>query len=141
MDSRLLVLLSGQTTLQTYEIDKQNEQPHTGTAKWSDILKTDEIDKQNGQPHTGGTAKWLDILKTDEIDKQNVLYHLSHNVTDRHLKPFAQDAVKVSLATQAKSSSVARAIHTAGKEMCGLKASLCEQNCHVIQFSIQSHFI
>jgi hypothetical protein len=58
------------------------------------------------------------ILKTHEIDKQNVLYHLLHNVTDRHLKPFAQDVMKVSLAAQAMSSSVAAAIDTAGKEMC-----------------------
>jgi hypothetical protein len=60
----------------------------------------------NGQPLTG-TAKWSDILKTYESDK--LLYHLPHNVTDRHLKPFAQDAVKVGLAAQAMSSSVAAA--------------------------------
>jgi len=47
----------------------------------------------NGQLLTG-TTKRSDILKTYEIDKQNVLYHLLHNVTDRHLKPFAQDAMK-----------------------------------------------
>jgi len=63
-------------------------------------------------------TKRSDILKTHEIDKQNVLYHLPHNVTDRHLKPSAQDAMKVSLAAQAMSSSVAAAIDTAGKEMC-----------------------
>jgi hypothetical protein len=53
-----------------------------------------------------------------ELDKQNVLYYLLHNVTDRHLKPFTQVAVKVSLAAQAMSSSVAAAIDTAWKEMC-----------------------
>jgi hypothetical protein len=53
----------------------------------------------NGEPVTG-TAKWADILKVYETDKQNVLYRQIHNVTDRHLKPFAQDAMKVSLAAQ-----------------------------------------
>jgi len=38
----------------------------------------------NRQPLTG-TAKWAEIFKVYEIDKQNVLYHLLHNVTDRHL--------------------------------------------------------
>ena len=54
-----------------------------------------------------------------ETDKQNVLYHLLHNVTDRHLKTFAQDAVKVSLAAQVMNSAVPTATHvTAGKEKC-----------------------
>jgi hypothetical protein len=72
----------------------------------------------NGQPLIG-TAKWADILKVYEIDKQNVLYHVTRNVTDRHLKPFARDAMKVSLAAQVMSTSVAAAIDThvtAGKE-------------------------
>ena len=74
----------------------------------------------NGQPLTG-TAKWADILKVYEIDKQNVLYHHLCNVTDRHLKPFTQDAMKVSLAAQVMSTTVAAAIDTpvtAGKEKC-----------------------
>jgi hypothetical protein len=33
-------------------------------------------------------------------------------VTDRHLKPFAQDAMKVSLAAQVVSSTAAAAINT-----------------------------
>ena len=37
-----------------------------------------------GQPFTG-TAKWADLLKVYETDIQNMLYHLLHNVTDRHL--------------------------------------------------------
>jgi hypothetical protein len=72
----------------------------------------------NGQPLIG-TAKWADILEVYEIDKQNVLYRQLHNVTDRNLKPFAQDAMKVSLAAQVMSTSVAAAIDThvtAGKE-------------------------
>ena len=74
----------------------------------------------NGQPLTG-TAKWADILKVYETDKQNVLCHLLHYVTDRHLKPFAQDAMKVSLAAQVMSSTVLAAIVThvtAGKDKC-----------------------
>ena len=74
----------------------------------------------NGQPLTG-TAKWADILKVYEIDKQNVLYRQLRRVTDRHLKPFAQDAMKVSLAAQVMSNTVAAAIDThvtAGKEKC-----------------------
>jgi hypothetical protein len=56
-----------------------------------------------------------------ETDKQNVLYHQVRNVTDRHLKPFAQDAMKVSLAAQVMNNPVAAAIDThvtAGKEKC-----------------------
>jgi hypothetical protein len=61
------------------------------------------------------------ILKEYELDKQNVLYCVMRHVTDRHLKPFAQDAMKVSLAAQVMSTSVAAAIDThvtAGKEKC-----------------------
>jgi len=63
----------------------------------------------NGQPLTG-TPKWADTFKVHEIDKQNVLYRQLCNVTDRHLKHFAQDAMKVSLAAQVMSSTVAAAI-------------------------------
>jgi len=68
----------------------------------------------NGQPLTG-TAKWADILKVYEIDKRNVL----HNVTERRLKPFAQDAMI--LTTKVMRNTVAAAIDTpvtAGKEKC-----------------------
>ena len=74
----------------------------------------------NGQPLTG-TAKWAYILKVYELDKQNVMYRQLCKVTDRHLKHFAQDAMKVSLAAQVMSSTVAAAIDThvtAGKEKC-----------------------
>jgi hypothetical protein len=37
----------------------------------------------NGQ-RLSGAAKWADIVY--ETDKQNVLYHMLHNVNDRHLK-------------------------------------------------------
>jgi len=72
----------------------------------------------NGQPLTG-TAKWADILKVYEIDKQNVLYRQLCRVTDRHLKPLAQNAMKVSFAAQVMSNTVAAAIDThvtSGKE-------------------------
>ena len=79
-----------------------------------------------------------------EIDKQNVWYCLLHNVTDRHLRHFAQDAMKVSFAVHVMSSTVAAAIDThvtAYREKCFLKVALCEQPCHVIQFSVRSHII
>ena len=50
----------------------------------------------NGQKLTD-TTKWADILKVYDTDKQNVLYLLC-NVTDRHLKPLAQDTMKFGLA-------------------------------------------
>jgi hypothetical protein len=68
-----------------------------------------------------GTAKSEDILKLYEIDKQNMLNHLLHNVNYRHLNPIAEDAMRVSLAAQVMSSTVAAAIDTqvtAGKENC-----------------------
>jgi hypothetical protein len=71
----------------------------------------------NGQKLTG-TTKWADILKVYEIDKENIPYLLC-NVTDRQLKPLAQDAMKAILPAQLMSSTVAAAIHTqvpAGKE-------------------------
>jgi hypothetical protein len=61
------------------------------------------------------------LLKLYRIDKQNVLYHLLHNVTDRHLNPVAQDAMKVTLAAQVMSKTAAAAVDTqatAGKENC-----------------------
>ena len=64
----------------------------------------------NGQ--LTGTAKWADILKMYEIDKQNVLYRQLCNVTDRHLKTFVKDAMKVSLAAQVMNNTVAAAIDT-----------------------------
>jgi len=56
-----------------------------------------------------------------EIDNQSVLYQLLHNVNDRYLNRFAQDAMKISLAVQIMSSTVAAAMDTdvaAGKEKC-----------------------
>jgi len=56
-----------------------------------------------------------------EIDNQSVLYHLLHNVIERYVKPFEQNAMKISLAVQVMSSIVAAAVDThmtAGKEKC-----------------------
>jgi hypothetical protein len=56
-----------------------------------------------------------------EIDNQSVLYQLLHNVIDRYLNHFAQDAMKISLAVQIMSSTVAAAMDTdvtAGKGKC-----------------------
>jgi len=64
----------------------------------------------NGQKPTG-TTKWAAMLKVYKIDKQNMLYLLS-KVTDRHLKPLAQDAMKVILPAQLMSSIVAAALDT-----------------------------
>jgi hypothetical protein len=66
-----------------------------------------------------GAAKWADIIY--EIDNQSVVYHQLHNMIDRYLKCFPQDAMKISLAVQGMSSTVAAAIDThvtAGKEKC-----------------------
>jgi hypothetical protein len=51
-----------------------------------------------------------DIVKVYENDKQHVLYYLLHNMTDRHLKNFTQNVMKVSLAAQIMSSTVPAAI-------------------------------
>jgi len=72
----------------------------------------------NGQ-RLSGAANWVDIVY--EIDNQSVLYQLLHNVIDRYLNRFAQDAMKISLAVQIMSSIVAAAMDTdvtAGKEKC-----------------------
>jgi len=61
----------------------------------------------NGQ-QLSGAAKWADIVC--EIDHQSVLYHLLHNVMDRYVNPYAQNAMKISLALQIMSSTVAAAI-------------------------------
>jgi len=61
----------------------------------------------NGQ-QLSDAAKWADIVC--EIDTQSVLYHLLHNVMDRYVNPYAQDDMKISLAVQVMSSTVAAAI-------------------------------
>jgi hypothetical protein len=56
------------------------------------------------------TAKWADTVEVYQIDKQNVLYRVRCKLTDRHLKPLAQGAMKVSLAPQEMGNTVAAAI-------------------------------
>ena len=58
-----------------------------------------------------GTAKWDDILKLYEVGKHNV-YHLLPKVTKRHIKPGGQKTIKVGLAAEVMSSTVAAAINT-----------------------------
>jgi hypothetical protein len=60
------------------------------------------------------------VLKLCEVDKRNV-YHLLPKVTKRHMEPSAQSAMKVNVASQVMSSTVAAAINTlltAGKANC-----------------------
>jgi hypothetical protein len=59
----------------------------------------------NGQG-LSGAAKWADIMY--EIDNQSVLFPLLHNMVERYLKRFAQDAMKFSLAIQVMRSTVAQ---------------------------------
>jgi hypothetical protein len=73
----------------------------------------------NGEPYIG-TAKWDDILKLFEVEKRNV-YSLLPKVTERHIKPVGRNSMKVSLAAQVMSSSMAAAISTlvtVGKDQC-----------------------
>ena len=59
-------------------------------------------------------------MKLYEVEKRNV-YRLLPKVTERHIEPSAQDTVKVNLAAQVISSTVAAAIGTlvtVGKENC-----------------------
>ena len=51
------------------------------------------------------------MLKMYEADKHNV-YHLLAKVTERHIKPGTQNMMKVSLAAQVMSSTVAAAINS-----------------------------
>jgi len=99
--------------------------PHLLKCTRNFFLKHEVMNVELGVVVTGqtltSTTKWADVLKVYEIDKQNVLYRQLHNVTDRHLKPFAQDAMKVSLAAKVMCNTVAAATDThvnAGKEKC-----------------------
>jgi hypothetical protein len=61
-------------------------------------------------------------LKLYEVDKHNV-YRLLPKVTERHMKPGAQSVMKVSVAAQVMSSTVAATINalvTVGKDNCTL---------------------
>jgi hypothetical protein len=73
----------------------------------------------NGEQLTG-TAKWQDILKLYEFDKCRV-YCVLPKVTDRHVRPGVQSKMKVNLAAQVMSSSVAAVFSvlvTTGKYNC-----------------------
>jgi hypothetical protein len=67
-----------------------------------------------------GIAKWDHILKLYELDKTNRL-RLLYKLTDTHLNPVAQIAMKVSFAAQVMSHTVAAGLNTlvsTGKKQC-----------------------
>jgi hypothetical protein len=66
------------------------------------------------------TAKWKHILNVYKWDKQNVVC-LFYKLTDAHLAPVGQDAMKVSLAAQVMSHIVGASLNSfvsQGKEHC-----------------------
>ena len=66
------------------------------------------------------TTKWEHILNVYIWDKQNIVC-LFYNLTDAHLVPVAQDAMKVSLAAQVMSHTVRaspNSVASQGKEQC-----------------------
>jgi hypothetical protein len=94
----------------------------------------------NGKQLTG-TAKWANMLKMYEVDKHNVC-HLLPKVTERHIKPGTQNMMKVSLAAQVMSSTVAAALNclvTVGKENYAMSLNDTEayqQFCYVVKLFI-----
>ena len=67
-----------------------------------------------------GTAKWDDISELYGVDKRNV-YRLLPKLTERHIKPVGRNVMKVNLAAQVMSSSVAAAFNAlvgVGKDQC-----------------------
>jgi hypothetical protein len=73
----------------------------------------------NGEQLTG-TAKWQEVLKS-HVFKKCLVYRLLLKVTDRHVKLGVQSQMKVNLATQVMSSSLAAAFNalvTTGKYNC-----------------------
>ena len=66
------------------------------------------------------TAKWEHISHVYELDQQNLMCSCC-KLTQAHLKPVAQHAMKVSLAAQVMSHTVAATLNTVasqGKEHC-----------------------
>ena len=66
------------------------------------------------------TAKWEHILNVYKWDKSHVV-RLLYKITDAHLAPVAQDAMKVSLAAQVMSHTVGASlisVASQGKEHC-----------------------
>ena len=66
------------------------------------------------------TAKWQHILNVYKWDKQKIV-RLLYKLTDAHLAPVAQDAMKVSLAAQVLSHNVGATLNSVsseGKEHC-----------------------
>ena len=94
----------------------------------------------NGKQLTG-TAKWANMLKLYEVDKHNG-YHLLPKVTERHIKPSTQNMMKVSLAAQVMSNTMAAAINclvTVGKENDAMSLNdtyAYQQFCYVVQLFV-----
>jgi hypothetical protein len=66
------------------------------------------------------TAKRGHIVNVYEWAKQNIV-HICYKLTDAHLAPAAQDAMKVSLAAQLMSHTVGESLNSTasqGKEQC-----------------------
>jgi hypothetical protein len=66
------------------------------------------------------TAKWEHIVNVYEWDKRNIV-RICYKLTDAHLVPAAQDAMKVSLAAQVMSHTVGAGLNSVasrGKEHC-----------------------
>jgi hypothetical protein len=103
--------------------------PHLLKCTQNLFLKHDIVNVEcevtvNGERLTG-TAKWEDRLNLYEVDKRNV-YHLLSKVTERQMKPGARSAMKVSMAAQVMSSTVAAAINTlvtVGEDNCTVSFS------------------
>ena len=61
------------------------------------------------------TAKWEHILNVYKWDKQKIV-RLLYKLTDAHLAPVAQDAMKVSLAAQVMSHTAGATLNSVSSE-------------------------
>jgi hypothetical protein len=84
-------------------------------------------------------AKWEHILKLYELDKPN-RFCLLYKLTDTRLNPVAQSVMKVSLAAQVMSHTVAAGLNTlvsTGKKQC---AAFSQLQYFVINVNEQANF-
>jgi hypothetical protein len=77
------------------------------------------------------TAKWEQILNVNKWDKQNIVC-LFYKLTDVHLAPVAQDAMKVSLAAQMMSHTVGAGLNSIASQ--GKNTALL--HCFVIRSKV-----
>jgi hypothetical protein len=103
------------------EIATVYDPPHLLKYTWNLFLKHDvQFKSELLGKQIPGIAEWDHILKLYELDKPNRFRPL-YKLTDTHLNPVAQSAVKVSLAAQVMSHTVAADLNTlvsAGKKHC-----------------------